>query len=80
MSNKKILIVEDEGIVILHIRKALESLGYIVAGIANSGDEAIIEATEIRPDLVLMDIIRMDDLALLSERKAEQNSINREII
>ena len=57
MSNKKILIVEDEGIVILHIRKALESLGYIVAGIANSGDEAIIKATEIRPDLVLMDII-----------------------
>ena len=57
MSNEKILIVEDEGIVILHISKALENLGYIVAGVANYGDEAIIKATEIRPDLVLMDIV-----------------------
>jgi len=57
LSNEKILIVEDEGIVILHIRKALENLGYIVAGIANDGDDAIAKATEIRPDLVLMDIV-----------------------
>ena len=57
MSNEKILIVEDEGIVILHIRKALENLGYTVAGIANYGDDAIVKATEIRPDLVLMDIV-----------------------
>ena len=57
MSKKKILIVEDEGIVILHIRKALENLGYTVAGIANYGDDAIVKATEIRPDLVLMDIV-----------------------
>ena len=57
MANEKILIVEDEGIVILHIRKALESLGYIVADIVSSGEEAIIKATEIRPDLVLMDIV-----------------------
>ena len=57
MANEKILIVEDEGIVILHISKALENLGYIVAGIANYGDDAIVKATEIRPDLVLMDIV-----------------------
>ena len=57
MPNERILIVEDEGIVILHIRKALENLGYIVAGIANYGDDAIVKATEIRPDLVLMDIV-----------------------
>lgn len=57
MSNEKILIVEDESIVILHIRKALENLGYIIAGIANHGDDAIIKATETRPDLVLMDIV-----------------------
>jgi CheY-like chemotaxis protein len=57
LSNEKILIVEDESIVILHIRKALENLGYIIAGIANHGDDAIIKATETRPDLVLMDIV-----------------------
>ena len=57
MSNEKILIFEDEGIVILHISKALGNLGYIVAGVANYGDDAIVKATEIRPDLVLMDIV-----------------------
>ena len=37
MAQVKILIVEDEGIVILHIKKALESLGYVVAGLATGG-------------------------------------------
>ena len=57
MAKEKILIVEDEGIVSLHIKQALEGLGYVVAGIVNSGDDAIMKATEIRPDLVLMDIV-----------------------
>ncbi len=57
MSNKKILIVEDEGITVLHIKRAIEGLGYEVAGVALSADEAIIMATELRPDLVLMDIV-----------------------
>ncbi len=57
MANEKILIVEDEGIVSLHIKKTLEDLGYVVSGIAGSGEEAIIKAMENRPDLVLMDIV-----------------------
>lgn len=57
MANEKILIVEDEGIVILHIKKALESLGYKVAGIASSGEDAVVKASESKPDLVLMDIV-----------------------
>ena len=57
MAKEKILIVEDEGIVSLHIKQAVEGLGYVVAGIVNSGDDAIMKATEIRPDLVLMDIV-----------------------
>lgn len=56
MANEKILIVEDEGIVTLNIRKTLERLGYVVAGVATSGEVAITNATELRPDLVLMDI------------------------
>jgi signal transduction histidine kinase len=53
----KILIVEDEGITVLHLRNALESLGYEVAGVASYGEDAINKATEGRPDLVLMDIV-----------------------
>ncbi len=57
MANEKILVVEDEGIVLLHIRRTLESLGYIVAGTATGGKEAIMNAMSVRPDLVLMDIV-----------------------
>ncbi len=57
MASEKILIVEDEGIVVLHIKKALERLGYQVSGVASTGEDAILKAMEDRPDLVLMDII-----------------------
>ncbi len=57
MAHEKILIVEDEGVVALHIRKTLESLGYVVTDIAATGEEAIMKAMTNRPDLVLMDIV-----------------------
>ncbi len=57
MAHEKILIVEDEEIAVLDIRSALESSGYAVAATANSGDDAIKKATEVMPDLVLMDIV-----------------------
>ncbi|MDZ7360668.1 MAG: response regulator [candidate division KSB1 bacterium] len=53
----KILIVEDENIVAKDIQNTLKSLGYVVAGIAASGEDAIQKAGETRPDLVLMDIM-----------------------
>ena len=52
----RIMIVEDEGIVVLDIRSNLQELGYEVAGVASSGEEAIEKVAEERPDLVLMDI------------------------
>jgi CheY-like chemotaxis protein len=57
VANEKILVVEDEGIVLLHIKRTLESLGYVVAGTAASGEEAIMKAMSDRPDLVMMDIV-----------------------
>jgi PAS domain S-box-containing protein len=57
MSNKQILIVEDEKIVADDLRMSLERLGYRVAGIVSGGEEAIKKAEELLPDLVLMDIV-----------------------
>ncbi len=57
MASEKILVVEDEGIVLLHIKKTLERLGYIVSGLAATGEDAIMRAMEDRPDLVLMDVV-----------------------
>ncbi|WP_449246602.1 PAS domain S-box protein [Desulfarculus baarsii] len=51
-----LLIVEDEFIVAQHLRASLESMGYEVAGLADSAAEAVELAERLRPDLVLMDI------------------------
>ncbi|GAB4313341.1 MAG: hypothetical protein Kow0019_12740 [Methanobacteriaceae archaeon] len=57
MSHKKILVVEDESIEAMDIKKNLESFGYEVPYIASYGDEVIQKAREINPDLILMDIV-----------------------
>ncbi|TNE48411.1 MAG: hybrid sensor histidine kinase/response regulator [Deltaproteobacteria bacterium] len=56
-SKIRILIVEDEGLIALSTRKKLENLGYDVIDIVASGEEAIAEASETQPDLILMDIM-----------------------
>ncbi len=56
MNKQRILLVEDEMIVARDLTAQLESLGYLVAGHATSADEAIAMATQLQPDLVLMDI------------------------
>lgn len=52
----KILIVEDEILVATDIEESLESLGYTVQGIADTGLKAIESVETELPDLVLMDI------------------------
>ena len=58
----KILIVEDERIIALEMRHNLESMGYDVAAIVSSGEEAVRKAEELHPDLVLMDIILQGEM------------------
>lgn len=57
MSSTTILIIEDESVVALHLKKILQEAGYVVPPIAVSGEEAIQYADEFKPDLILMDII-----------------------
>ena len=57
VKKKSIVVVEDEGIVALDIQKILEDMGYDVPAIINSGEKAIKKVEEIKPDLVLMDIM-----------------------
>ena len=54
---KRILVVEDEGIISLDIQNMLKRLGYDVPTTASSGEEAIKKTEQIKPDLVLMDIV-----------------------
>lgn len=57
MAKSKILIVEDESIVAKDIQNSLKKLGYLVPTIVSSGEKAIEEIEENRPELVLMDIM-----------------------
>lgn len=56
MTCPKILIVEDERIIARDIQNRLKKFGYKVTGVASSGEEAIYKASQVCPDLVLMDI------------------------
>ncbi|HQL83667.1 MAG TPA: response regulator, partial [Spirochaetota bacterium] len=56
MKQKKIYIVEDARIIALELQRVLENLGYVVSGIAGSGEEAIEAVVAADPDLILMDV------------------------
>lgn len=53
---KRILIVEDEAVTAKDIESTLELLGYEIAGVADTGEEAVEKALSSSPDLILMDI------------------------
>jgi PAS domain S-box-containing protein len=57
MTKDKILLVEDENIEAMDLKRILESFGYTVPYVASSGEEAIEKTLEIIPDLILMDIV-----------------------
>ena len=65
MEEARILIVEDEKIIARGLSDVLVHLGYTVVAAVASGEEAIQKATDLHPDLVLMDIVlkgRMDGI------------------
>lgn len=52
----RILIVEDEVLIALELEGLLQDAGHEVVGFATSSLEAVGRATELRPDLALVDI------------------------
>ena len=56
MDNVRILIVEDEAIIAMVLRHTLEAMGYSAIAEVTTGEEAVSVISQVRPDLVLMDI------------------------
>ena len=75
-SSRRVLLVEDEAIVALDVRRRVEHLGYEVVGVAVSGEQALTANDELKPDLVLMDIQLAGDMdgVEAATRIREQNA------
>ena len=80
MDNKKVLVVEDEFIVSLEIQDRLQSMGYSVIGTASKAEEAIKIATDIKPDLILMDIKLQGEVDGIDAARAIKSNYNVPII
>lgn len=52
----KVVVVEDEALIRMDVVSTLQEAGYLVVGEGADGEEAIKLATELEPDLVVMDI------------------------
>ncbi len=69
---KNILICDDAAFMRMMIKDILSKNGYSVVGEAENGARAVEKYTELKPDLVLMDITmpEMDGIAALKKIKA----------
>jgi two-component system, response regulator PdtaR len=52
----RVLVVEDEALIRLDLTEMLSEEGYVIAGEAGDGEQAVALARELRPDLVIMDV------------------------
>ena len=76
MSKARIMIVEDEWTVAEEIKMVLQSFEYTVTSMSSSGEEAIRNAEQDKPDLVLMDIVlegEMDGIEAANEIRSRFN-------
>jgi len=53
---RRVLIAEDEALIRLDLKEMLEEEGYDVCGEAGDGESAVRLATELQPDLVILDV------------------------
>jgi FOG: CheY-like receiver len=56
MSEAIIMIVEDEAVTAMALKRSLTNMGYSVCGVFPTGEQAVTKAAELKPDLILMDI------------------------
>lgn len=76
MPEGRILVVEDEHIVAMGVKRMIKNMGYTLVGVASSGEDAINKAENTFPDLVLMDIMLkggMDGIEAAKEIKVRFN-------
>ena len=76
----RILVVEDNPVIARGLRHQLGKLGYEVCAIASTGEDAIRQAEEHSPDLVLMDIRLDGDMEGTEAAATIRSSLNVPIV
>jgi len=73
MEKKKILIIEDEEVMLDLLQRKLINNGYEIS-IARNGEDGLKMAKEIKPDLILLDIImpKMNGMEVLEEMQKDK--------
>lgn len=73
----KIMIVEDEVLIGMMIKRKVEAEGYLVCDIPTSGEQAVEQAALEKPDMLIMDIClagQMNGIEAARKIKEEQNT------
>src|SRR6056297_2391174 len=77
---EKILIVEDERIIALDLKKRLERFGFASPEIVSNGEDAITSAEGARPDIILMDIMLGGEIDGIEAAKHIKEHLNIPVI
>jgi hypothetical protein len=80
MKKSRIIIVEDNNIIALDIKHSLEKMGYKIVSVITSGEQALEQTSELKPDLVIMDIKLKDDMDGIQVAERIHNSANIPIL
>lgn len=76
MTSSKILIADDDAAITMHLEELLTGKGYVLAGVANSGEEALLLAKKKHPIVAIMDIKmpgKLDGIATAQKLRSELN-------
>jgi CheY-like chemotaxis protein len=80
ISDKKILIVEDDMIISMVLERMVGKLGHEVLDKVITGKDAIESALELDPDLILMDIQLKDDIDGITAMEEIRNESDVHVI
>ncbi len=75
-----ILITEDEKIIAEDLKLTLQSFGHKISAICPSGEEAVVKARELHPDIILMDIKLEGDIDGIEAAKSIRKYLNTPIV